>query len=187
MADRLVTVGKFLNAAEAALVRNRLADHGLRVFLAGDNSSAVTGLLDTGLGGVEVQVAEADLPAALAILGEEPAPPAEVAREAAASQPEGSPDEAPAACAASGPDGKEAEAPASHADGLVDRAFRAAFFGLIFFPLQIYSLQLLAEAYTDKKDLSDAQRSRALATLLLNVPLLFYLAFFANLLFEWFD
>jgi hypothetical protein len=186
MTNKLVTIATCFDTGEAVLVRNRLAEAGLRAFLSDENASATAWQLTAALGGIKVQVAEDDVPTALAVLNERPASLRELEKEALASGRE----ERFAEGAGAEDDAREedkADVPISRIDALVDRAFKAAVFGLLFFPLQIYSLQLLAEAYFDDEDISPSRRGKAWGALLLNLPLLFYLALFGRLLYHWLD
>ena len=64
MSDKLVTVTSFGNVVEAEIARNALEAAGVRAFLEGEATVGNMWHLGNALGGVKLQVADADVPAA---------------------------------------------------------------------------------------------------------------------------
>lgn len=73
----------------------------------------------------------------------------------------------------------------SPADETMARAFKAAILGILFLPLQLYSLYLLLSIARARDPLSPANRRKFALTLVLNAPIYFVLGFLLwSMLFE---
>lgn len=70
MSDRLITIAKFLQPVEAELMRNRLAEYGIRAMLDNYQTTQAAWYLMQALGGIKLFVREPDVEAALAVLAE---------------------------------------------------------------------------------------------------------------------
>ncbi len=88
MARELKTVAKYGTPEEAHLLRNRLEEAGIRVFLEGESMAAWAWHFANALGGVKVLVSEEQYPAAMAVLAGrrpeetgDPAAPTEAPRD----------------------------------------------------------------------------------------------------------
>jgi hypothetical protein len=163
MSGKLATVGTFSTSTEASIVRNHLEADGIRTFLADEAIVTVAWHLGTAVGGVKLQVAEDDVERALAVIESHGA--ASIAEgEWHSEQTDDDPQEEL-------DDAKEHEI-VSPVDDLVERALRAAGFGLLFLPLQLYSLWLLTRIASNPDPLSHTNRRRAVATLILNLPII---------------
>ena len=73
----------------------------------------------------------------------------------------------------------------SPSDETMDRAFRAAILGILFLPLQLYSLWLLLSTARARDPLSPAQWRKFVLTVVLNAPIMFVTGFLLwSMLFE---
>src|SRR5438445_5230531 len=82
--EHLVRVASCRGPAEALALRLKLEAAGIPVFLADEYTIAMDWLLSNAIGGIKVQVSEADVPRACEVLGIElPAPQAEEEEEPA--------------------------------------------------------------------------------------------------------
>lgn len=163
MPEKLATVGTFSTPTEANIVRNHLEADGIRAFLADEAIVGMAWHLGTAVGGVKLQVAEDDVERALAVIESHGA--------ASIAEGEWQSDHADDAPQEKLDDAEEHEI-GSPIDDMVDRAFRAAGFGLLFLPLQLYSLWLLARIASNPDPLSHTNRWRAMATLILDLPII---------------
>ena len=68
MEPKLVTVCTYTSAVQAEVVKLALAAEGIESFVGDANMVSAEWLLGSALGGVKLEVAEADAPAALAVL-----------------------------------------------------------------------------------------------------------------------
>ncbi|MCL4203612.1 MAG: DUF2007 domain-containing protein [Pirellulaceae bacterium] len=163
MSAKLATVGTFSTSTEASIVRNHLEADGIRVFLADEAIVGMAWHLGTAVGGVKLQVAEGDVERALAVIESHGA--ASIAEEEWQSDhAEDDPQEEP--------DDAEEHEIGSPIDDMVERALRAAGFGLLLLPLQLYSLWLLTRIALHPDPLSHTNRRRAVATLILDLPII---------------
>ena len=53
----------------------------------------------------------------------------------------------------------------------MDRAFKAAVFGLMVWPVEFYAFALLTRAFLDDKETHSPQREKAIQTLVMSLPL----------------
>ncbi len=165
MSGRLVTVGTFATPAEAGIVRNHLEADGIRAFLADEAIVGMAWHLGTAVGGVKLQVAKDDVERAVSVISAH--------RTASIADEEWQTNHADDDLQEDWDDAEEQEI-GSPIDDLVVRAFRAAGFGLLFPPLQLYSLWLLARIALRPDPLDHTDRRRVVATLLLNLPTIIF-------------
>jgi Fe2+ transport system protein B len=177
MSDRLVTVATFQDSVAAALAKNFLEHEGIPCVLMDDTTVATDWMLSAAIGGVKLQVAALDLERAEMLL-------TQIQQERDEAE-EGDDDddydddednEAPAQSAIATREIAE-ELQAEQADRepinqLADKAFRAAVFGLLFWPLQLYVLYLLACIFGAEGKVSPDRRWKVWVAVLLNMPLM---------------
>jgi hypothetical protein len=178
MPSKLVTLATFGNPAEAAIARNHLAAEGIRAFLADEDTVAMAWHLGNAIGGIKLQVADDDAERAISILEtNDPNPIADDEWRSAGSGEKLSDAETDET-------DDEDDPLQSPVDEDVARAFRAAIFGFIILPLQLYSLWLLAKIKFSGIPLSATTRRRMVITLLLNLPVVFVCLFLLWTMFQ---
>ena len=133
MSERLVTIATFGEPTEANIVRSRLEADGIRAWLADEATVGVAWHLATAVGGIKLQVAEADVGRAVAVL--------EASRSASITEDERQSGRGDDHLESGDDEPTEVEA-ASPSDEMADRALLAALLGLLLFPVQLYSLWL---------------------------------------------
>ncbi|QDT96820.1 putative signal transducing protein [Gimesia aquarii] len=185
MSDDLVTVATLNTPTEAILVRNLLDAEGIPVFLSDTEAVGMAWYLGYALGGVKVQVAESDVERAFEVLDDhEPVTITEEDWKIVESFEEESEDEKD-----EWEDDEEEHnldvlevESTSEIDAIVNRAYKSAFFGVIFFPLQFYSLALLTKILLGSYDLnSEQQKKMTIGYILCSVMLTFlFLVFFES-------
>ena len=170
MSSEHVTVAVFNNEVDAAMARNYLESGGVRAHLLDDATVSMDWALSNAIGGIKLQVKVADFRRAQFLLGQLPEDarqnyqPAH-SQETAFATPETLED-------------LDADTVEENAkDQAVDRLFRVAVFGLIFWPLQIYAFWLLLTLQTVEGVISPNRRWKVLASVMLNVPLLSLVTF----------
>ena len=159
MPDKLVTIATFRTLIEATEVKDRLEAAGVRAVLADVAAVGMAWHLTSAFGGIKLQVMAADADRATSILGaqsEASIGDAESWADTTGEAIDGEEDEAYE---------EEYESPSSE---LADRAFRAALLGLIFLPLQFYSVWLLLHIQGGGEPLSAADRRRVVIAILLD-------------------
>ncbi len=159
MSDKLVTIATFSTLVEASIARDQIEAEGVRVFLADTQAVGIAWHLTTAMGGIKLQVMDDDADRAISILEVDDGPSVSDGESWSDEVAEDSEWEI-------GKTHKDEYEPPT--DELVDRAFRAAFLGLIFLPLQLYSVWLLLRIARDYKPLSSADRRRVLTTTILD-------------------
>jgi Putative prokaryotic signal transducing protein len=169
MSDRLVTVATFQDSVAAALAKNFLEHEGIPCVLIDDTTVATDWMLSAAIGGVKLQVAALDLERAEMLLVQIQ----QIRDEAEEDEDE---DEGPTQSAIATREIAE-ELQAEQADRapinqLADKVFRTAVFGLLFWPLQLYVLYLLACIYAEEGKVSPERRWKVWAAVLLNMPLM---------------
>lgn len=163
MSNDLVIIQSYLSGFEANLARSQLAFAGIESVVLDEMVVGTLWHMGPVLGGVKLQVRQEDAEEALAVL-----------REAFA------PEEADAEVSASLLDTpvqqeefarEEAwEAESLPQTLLMDRATRAAVYGLLFFPVQWWSLYLLGERLAMSQKLTAQERRRMIVLTILNLP-----------------
>jgi hypothetical protein len=170
MSDRLVTVATVDSPAEAGLIRSRLEGAGIPAFVADDATAAMAWPLTGAFAGVKVQVAEEHARQAVALLNQPPA--RGPAGEAGPLIRRGRHTTARALAAPRRRDAAEEEPPPSPREEDAERALRAAAFGLLLPPLELYATWLLVKVLLSREPLDRRARRRALAAAALNLTLI---------------
>jgi hypothetical protein len=168
MADRWVTIATFHDPVAASLAKNFLASEEIPVALFDESTVAVAWQLAGAIGGIKLQVPAIHVERAELLL-------AQIQEEKLAEE-EAEP--LPATGFASPETVEELQAEAEDKQPinvLVDRVYRSAVFGLIFWPLQAYVLWLLLQVATMPGKVSPNRRWKVWVSVLLNVPLLLVL------------
>jgi hypothetical protein len=164
MSSEHVTVAVFNNEVAAAMARNYLETGGVRAFLQ-DETTAAMWAQNSAIGGIKLQVKAADFSRAQFLLDQLPQDVRDNCQRGHAQ---------PTAFAT--PETIEnlhADAAAENPkDQAVDRLFRVAVFGLLFWPLQAYSLWLLLTLPAVDGVMSANRRWKVWTAAMLNVPLL---------------
>tara|TARA_R110002111_G_scaffold2705_4_gene17925 strand:- start:10101 stop:10646 length:546 start_codon:yes stop_codon:yes gene_type:complete len=158
MSSEFVTVATLNTPTEANLVRNQLEAEEIRVFLSDEEAVGMAWYLGNALGGIKVQVAEADAERAFAILDEhDPVPITEEDWKTVEGFEKGwdedeDEDESP--------EEETEDIPATDLDRELDRAYKAAFLGILFLPLQVYSVGVLLTIVLGPHELTPAQQKK---------------------------
>jgi len=179
MTDDLVLVAEFFNPTDAHLLRAELEAHGIEVRIL-DNHAA--GLLQAAAG-ARVMVYQDTLEAALEILNEGTVGVDLDSENVYADQDifgdgEDESQSVDEASAAAEDTGKDEEQP--RADETLNRAFNAAVMGLLFFPLQFYSVFLMIKLLSMKDEIVTAKRWKMFVTPVLNLFQLGFIVGFLN-------
>ncbi|QDU51297.1 putative signal transducing protein [Gimesia panareensis] len=172
MSDDFVTVATLNTPTEASLVRNQLEAEGIRVFLSDEEAVGMAWYLGNAIGGIKVQVAAEDADRAFGLLDEhDPVTISEEDWKTVEGFENGWDEEEEDADAAE--DTAEESAPERDLDQEVNRAFKAAVLGIIFFPIQVYSFFLLLDILFSGHSLTPVQQKKVKISLLLNTFILF--------------
>ncbi len=142
--DELVTIATFINSIEASLAQQQLKAAGIRCLLADEAMTNFAWHLTVAVGWIKLKVFRADMDNAIDIL------------TATNIQFEND-------------DNDDEFAKVSPADKILERAFRAAVIGLIFFPLQLYSLWLLGVLVFSGWKISRNRYLKATMTIILDM------------------
>jgi Putative prokaryotic signal transducing protein len=167
MSERLVTVATFQDSVAAALAKNFLEHEGIACILIDDTTIATDWMLSAAIGGVKLQVAALNAERAEMLL-------AQIQEERNESEDEASDEHLRTGVAAReiAEDLQAEEDDRAPINQLADKAFRAAVFGLLFWPLQLYVLYLLACIYAEEGKVSRDRRWKVWVAVLLNMPLM---------------
>lgn len=165
MADRLVTIATFDAPTQAQIARGALEDAGIDAVLTDENTVTLFWSLSNAVGGIKVQVREADAERAVAVIEEALGPdevvdPEELATEAEAAVREDEtelPDDRHAPANTATTDGAFAPAPGSRED-YARRLFFAAWLTMVVPPLPFYALYLFLNAAFGEGELSPRGR-----------------------------
>ena len=174
MSNELVILQSYLSGFEANLARSQLAFAGIESVVLDEMVVGTLWHMGPALGGVKLQVRQEDAEEALAVLREAFAPEESDDAEGPAPLPTPAQQEEATREAA-----WEAESPQTL---LMDRATRAAVYGLIFFPVQWWSLYLMGKRLAMSQKLSAQERGRMILLTILNLPGLATVVFLACLL-----
>jgi hypothetical protein len=155
--DNLVTVATFTNSIEATLAQQCLEAEGIPAFLQDEATVNVAWHLTIGVGGIKLQVNREQAEQAMLILAE-----ASQADYSALVEEEEEPEE-------------NLVSKPSLADRLAERAFRVAVLGIIFLPLQLYSLWLLVKLLVSRRKISSKGQILAWAAMGIDCIVLFVL------------
>ena len=161
MSNRPITIATYDDAVEAALARNLLVNQGIEADIVDENVVALDWRLSGALGGIKLQVSPLHAERARRIL--------EAIRF------EDDADDSSVRTAIATPEDAallRAEASAEEQDRrpvnqMADRLFRCAVFGLLFCPLQFYSLYLIACIFNEEDTVSADRRWKVWLSLLL--------------------
>ncbi len=173
MSNELVILQSYLSGFEANLARSQLAFAGIESVVLDEMVVGTLWHMGPALGGVKLQVRQEDAEEALAVLREAFAPEESDAEGPAPLPTPAQQEEATREAA------WEAESPQTL---LMDRATRAAVYGLIFFPVQWWSLYLMGKRLAMSQKLSAQERGRMILLTILNLPGLATVVFLACLL-----
>lgn len=171
MADRLVTIATFDQPAQARLAQNVLEEAGIRAAVADESLVAMDWLLSNAVGGIKIQVWEADADRAVRVLENRLGPagevgPDELAAEAGAAPPE-EPDDRPMFTPGTG------EPPPANADPrdvYARRLFVVAWLGALFPLLLPITIYLFLNAAFGAGPLSARGRFELIVGVVLTLP-----------------
>ena len=175
MSHELITVATLSSPVEASLVQNELEAAGIRSFMSDEVAVGMAWYLGNAIGGIKVQVAESDVPRAFEVVHDhEPVTITEedwrntkgLDGEAGDFDEQWEEDEA-------------ADAELTDLNQMVDRAWKMAVYGIMFFPLQLYSLLLLAKIAFRGERLSVEQRRKVRISYFVNTWMILVLLFLA--------
>lgn len=167
MTDRLVTVATFQDSVAADLAKNFLEHEGIACVLIDDTTVATDWMLSAAIGGVKLQVAALNVERAEMLLAR-----IQNERDQADDESSDEADETAIATREIAEDLQAEEEDRAPINQLADKAFRAAVFGLILWPLQLYALYLLACIFAEEGKVSRDRRWKVWAAVVLNVPLM---------------
>ncbi|MCH9653423.1 MAG: DUF2007 domain-containing protein [Planctomycetes bacterium] len=188
MSDELVTVATLNTPVEASLVRNQLEAEGIRAFLSDAETVGMVWYMGNAVGGIKVQVAESDVDRAFEILdAHEPVTITEEDWQTAESEDDDWNEGAGNDFDQEKEEDGEEEQPVSEFDEMVDRAYKAAFLGVLFIPLQVYSLSILVTIFFGSTPLNPENRRKVKIAFLIDLAMagfLFY-AFYTIFYFLW--
>jgi hypothetical protein len=157
MTNDLVTIASYASPVEAEIAKNRLESSEIPAFLVGENTVNMAWHLTNAVGGIRLQVSQADADEARAILR----CPNE---EAEASQGE------PLWVDADELD--EEPPPPTNREQDADRALRGAIGGLLFWPLQLYVSWLILKVVLSEERLAPIHRRNGILAAMINLPTL---------------
>ncbi|WP_339730535.1 DUF2007 domain-containing protein [uncultured Gimesia sp.] len=181
MSNDFVTVATLNTPTEASLVRNQLEAEEIRVFLSDEEAVGMAWYLGTAIGGIKVQVAEADAERAFEILDEhDPVPITEEDWKTVEGFENGWNEEEneEESLAYDSLEEETDEVPATDLDRELDRAYKAAFLGILFLPLQVYSLGMLLTIVLGPHKLTSAQQKKVNIGFLVDSFLLLVMLYF---------
>jgi hypothetical protein len=163
MSSRLVTIATFQDPVAAAMARNFLESEGIQACLIDESTVATDWLISTAIGGIKLQVESMQVERAEMLLAQ--------------SRDENTPDEQPTPQTAIAAEDAAEELRQENEDKapiniLTDRLFRCSVFGLLFLPLQLYTLYLLASILGADGKVSPKRRWKIWVSMALNYPLL---------------
>lgn len=170
--EEIVTVASYDSPVEARLALAKLTEANIRATLADEELVAMDWAMSNAVGGIKLQVLRSDLLAAERALADRPddaEPPA--ARRSAAPPEAIAPEPTQAIRDRPTPALPADEPPANAREEAVVRASRAALFGLLLWPLQVYVLSLLLDVSQSEEPLRPEYRWRVVFALVLAVPI----------------
>jgi len=151
MNNKLMTVAIYANPFEASIARGCLEAAGITAFLADEGTSVAVTI---GVGGVKLQVPSRQAEQAIAVLADSRESGMRALDELALDS--------------DVVDSEQVEPPLTSREQDVDRELRAAIFGFLLFPLEVYALWLLVKVFLSDERLSPRRRRRGLVALLVN-------------------
>lgn len=174
----VITIANFENAIEANLAKQELEAEGIPAFLADEITVNVAWYLAVAVRWIKLQVPEPDVQQAISILANSRVPNRFAPRDSAELALEETVffDRAEFQASLDSQDldreGDDDIVRLSWADQIVERMFRVAVFGLIFSPLQLYSLWLLIRLLVSQRKVSRSKCWKVLITVILNTPII---------------
>ena len=156
MPNSLVTLDTFPNPEHARFIQGLLKSEGVPAYLADETAAGMMWHLNGAIGGIKLQVAEADIPRAQEILEAHRQALADMSPEAFAAEAESSPsaDEAPLEAAHVITDRDADDEAPNPTDEMASRAFRAAAIGVVCCPVTVYAVWLIGRLIFSKAELS---------------------------------
>ena len=178
MSDELVTVATLNTPVEASMVRNQLEAEGIRAFLSDAETVGMVWYIGNAVGGIKVQVAESDVERAFEIFDtHEPVPITEEDWRT----PDTVDDECDVEAGSNFDQDKEetgeVDQPLSEIDEMVNRAYKSAFLGVLFIPLQVYSLSILATIVFGSTPLNAENRRKVKIAFLIDLAMAGFLVY----------
>jgi len=162
----MVTIATFHDPIAAAMAKNYLEGLGIPSELFDEESVATGWVLAGALGGIKLQVEAIHAERAEMLLEQVQEERAKADAEGASHAPEHA--IATQEIAEELRADREDQAPINQA---TDRLYRTAVFGLVFWPLQVYTLYLLAEIWSMDATISPDRRWKVWASIALNIPI----------------
>ena len=170
MSDRFVTVATFHEPVAAALAKYFIDSEGIPAVLFDEDTIATDWMLSGAIGGIKLQVARGHLERAEMLLSQ-----IRAEREDAAAEAEADEEMMPQTAIATQEIAEELQAERedqAEINQLTDKLFRSAVFGLVFWPLQLYTLYLLAAIAGSEGTVSQNRRWKVWTSMALNMPLM---------------
>ena len=164
MSKDLVTIATFANSLEANLALQCLEGEGIKAFLMDEATETLAWHLTVAVGWIKLQVFRPDVEQALSILQDNNLLPNQTLTPVASSQ-----------IGKTSVSEEEEEERRSWADRIADSAFRAAVIGLVFLPIQFYSLWLLVRLLVSRRRISNDRRIKVIIAALLDSCILIIL------------
>jgi hypothetical protein len=150
-----ITVASFADPVEANLTKNWLEEEGVSGFLEGEAMVGMAWFLTNAVGGIKLQVPERDAPRARDLLSQGLPEQRQAVRDAPAAE-----------------EADDAAPRLSRREQDADRALRASLLGLLFSPLQFYTLWLLGRVFVSNKPLGRAHRRNACVAAAIVLPVM---------------
>lgn len=159
MEEELKTIATFDTPTAAGFVRSRLEAEGITVFSENMEMVGMAWHLGNAVGGIKLKVLEEDAERATALLNEmRERPPVEESNRH-----ENGDMKTEMEC----PDEDESQADNSSPDEIIHRAFRCALLGMLFLPLQLYTLWLVGRIILGSGKLEQKHRVRMAAIIVM--------------------
>ncbi len=153
MAEKLVTVARFENSVQAELAKGQLESAGIKAVVIDGNLIDTAWQFNTAVGGVKVQVLESDQEKAASLLQHKE--PSDFSEDF--------PDETKEL------ENEESASTPSQREKDADRALRSAVFGIVLWPLQIYTALLIFRVFISHQRLLDRYRGRLISACVINL------------------
>ena len=157
MPNPLVTLDTFPNPERARFIQGLLESEGVPAYLADETAGGMMWHLSSAIGGIKVQVAEADILRAQEVLEAHRQTLADLGPEAFAAEATSNPpaDEFPTGAPQDlATDADADDEPPNPTDELASRAWRAAAIGVVCCPVLVYAIWLIGRLIFSKTELS---------------------------------
>ncbi len=180
----VVTIANFENSIEANLAKQDLEAEAIAAFLADEITVNIAWHLTVAVRWIKLQVPEPDVERALSVLAEAETFNASTPSNWIERLPQTALNPAQAAEFDSASDFNEYEGRIriSWTDEIVERLFRAAVFGLLFLPIQLYSLWLLVRLLVSLRIPSQRNWWKIVVAIFINFPMLWIIVLIWQLL-----